>query len=197
MSGSRGAATAVIVAALITAIGGIVAAVIMMSGGQGDGDAPEAGSAGAGPTTPVPSGTAETPQAVMLADLRPIEGEALISTEPLSVNGVARTRPISFDLGCYEKPQAVTYQLDRQHGRFDAVVGQSDASTEEDPVLFEVIVDGVTLFSSELGIAVQKPVGIDLSDAPEQGFRMTIQVDGTTDCNEHQVAVWIDAVLTQ
>ncbi len=133
----------------------------------------------------------------MLADLAPIDGEALISTEPLSVNGVTRTRPISFDLGCYEKPQAVTYQLGRQYGRFDAVVGQGDASTEEDPVLFEVIVDGVALFSSELGIAVQEPVGIDLSDAPEQGFRMTIQLDGTTDCDEDQVAVWIDAVLTK
>ncbi len=185
-----------IVAALITAAGGIVAALIMMSGGQGDGDAVER-PAGAGPTPRAPLGTAGSRQAVMLADLAPIDGEALISTEPLSVNGVTPTRSISFDLGCYEKPQAVTYQLGRQYGRFDAVVGQGDASTEEDPVLFEVIVDGVALFSSELGIAVQEPVGIDLSDAPEQGFRMTIQLDGTTDCDEDQVAVWIDAVLTQ
>jgi hypothetical protein len=56
--------------------------------------------------------------------------------------------------------------------------------------------DGVTLFSSKLGVAVQEPVGIDLSSAPEQGFRMTIKVDGTTDCDEDQVAAWIDATLT-
>ena len=196
MSGSRRGPAAVIVAALITAFGAILAAVITMSGGQGNGGAAEAGPTGVEPTPPGSSGTTEPQQAVMLADLQPVDGETLISTEPLSVNGVERTRPISFDLGCFEKPQAVTYQLGREYGRFDAVVGQSDASTEEDPVLFEVVVDGVTLFSSELGVGVQEPVGIDLSSAPEQGFRMTIQVDGTTDCDEDQVAAWIDATLT-
>ena len=119
--------TAVIVVALITAFGAILAAVITMSGGQGNGGAPEAGPTGVEPTPPGSSGTAEPQQAVMLADLQPVDGETLISTEPLSVNGMARTRPISFDLGCFEKPQAVTYQLGREYGRFDAVIGQSDA----------------------------------------------------------------------
>ncbi|MGH3787924.1 MAG: NPCBM/NEW2 domain-containing protein [Pseudonocardiaceae bacterium] len=130
-----------------------------------------------------------------LADLKPIEGEALIDTAPQTVNGVERTRPIALELGCFEDPQAVTYQLGRQYSRFEAVVGQNDSSTENDPVLFEVIVDGVTLFSSELGLGKEAPVSVDLGSAPQQGFRLTIQAGGHRDCNKKQVAVWSNARL--
>lgn len=47
-----------------------------------------------------------------------------IDTAPRTVNGIERNRPIALELGCYEDPQAVTYQLGRRHSRFEAVVAK-------------------------------------------------------------------------
>ncbi|MGH3903472.1 MAG: NPCBM/NEW2 domain-containing protein [Pseudonocardiaceae bacterium] len=198
MTAKRNGAVVALVGAVIVALGTVAAAVITTYGdGTETGGTPQPSV-----TTSPPVGTASAEPSVTrvpltpghaLADLEPIEGEALIETVPQTMNGVERTRPIALELGCFEEPRAVTYHLGRQYSRFEAVVGQSDSSTEKDPVLFEVVVDEVTLFSSELGFGEEASVGVDLGSAPQQGFRLTIQVDGHTDCNEKQVAVWSDA----
>lgn len=189
---ARGHGTAVALAiAIIAALATLGAAMITTYGG-------DSGSVGPGqppPETGNSTTTQRPPSGQPLVDLDPVDGKALIDTSPRTVNGVERSRPVAFELGCYESPQAVTYQLGRQYSRFEAVVGQSDGSTEEDPVLFEVFADDVALFSSEVGIGEELPVGIDLAAAPQQGFRMTIQVSGHKNCDEEQVAVWSEAVL--
>lgn len=176
-------AVAAIVVAVIGAVGLIGAALITTFGDDRAPDPPTS------PPTPPPSIERA------LADLSAVEGGPLIDTSPQTVNGTERTRPIVFELGCFEGPQMVTYQLGRQYARFTAVVGQSDLSTEEDPVLFEVVVDDVTLFSEEVGIGEEEPVEIDLGAAPDGGVSMTIQVSGNKNCDAQQIAVWSGAVL--
>ncbi|MQA13398.1 MAG: hypothetical protein GEV09_04265 [Pseudonocardiaceae bacterium] len=210
MSSSKHTSTVAVVAALIATLGGVVAAVVIAAVVITGSDEPDGGGAAvvasalqaasqAGPTPPgrVLPGAAGGQPTVMLADLEPIDGEKLISTAPVSMNGVTRHRPVSLVLGCHESSFDVTYLLDRQFERFDAMVGQGDTSTDEDPVVFEVVVDGETRYSSEVGLAAQEPVSVDLSTAGQRGSRMTIRVSGATDCDERQVAVWCDAMLSK
>lgn len=199
-------------AALIQAIGAVLAAAVTVAGGlwtnlltyTGPGATPQTTATVTLPPTTVtvpapvdPSRTKQPeptnvlpPGSISLTDLTPVEGDA--ETGPQRVN----TRPYSDTVYhysyCYEK-RSVTYQLDRSYDIFEATVGPSDASRSGYIIFFTVTVDGREVLKEQVSVGESRAIRADVSG----GYRMTISVISEGVCSGGTpYAVWAEPTLT-
>lgn len=199
-------------AALIQAIGAVLAAAVTVAGGlwtnlltyTGPGAAPQATATVTLPpstvTVSAPADPSRTKQpeptdilpagSISLADLKPVEGG--IDTGPQRVN----TRPYSDTVYHYSEcdgKSSATYQLDRSYDLFEATVGPSDDSRSGYIIFFTVTVDGREVLNEQVSVGESRVIRADVSG----GYRMTISVISEGVCSgATPKAVWAEPTLT-
>lgn len=200
-------------AALIQAIGAVLAATVTVAGGlwtnlltyTGPGSTPQTTATvtlppstvtvSAPPTTsrawqPGPTNILP-PGSVSLTDLKPVEGS--VQTGPQRVNTLPYSDTVyQYSYYCGGKSNA-TYQLDRSYDLFEATVGPSDDSRSGYIVFFTVTVDGREALKEQVSVGESRVIRADVSG----GYRMTISVISEGACASGGLnAVWAEPQLT-
>ncbi|MGQ0774678.1 MAG: NPCBM/NEW2 domain-containing protein [Pseudonocardiales bacterium] len=199
-------------AALIQAIGAVLAATVTVVGGLWTNLLTYTGP-GAAPLTPAtvtlppstvtvsaPPGPSRTEQpgpanilaagSVSLTDLKPVEGSA--QTGPQRVNTRSYSDTVYQYSDCRKKSRA-TYQLDRSYNFFEAIVGPSDDSQSNHTVVFEITVDGREVRKDQVAVGESRTIRADVGG----GYRMTISVISEGVCSGGDLeAVWAEPTLT-
>ena len=141
--------------------------------------------------------------AVYLSDLKPVEYgfEPFLALKwPLradhnATGGALRLRGAEFPkgLGMHSR-STVSYRLDGKFRRFHALIGVDDETAGAGSVIFEVLLDGKSVFRSGVLTGTSPAAGLERLDV--SGARlMTLRVDFATlgDIQDH--ADWCEAVL--
>jgi hypothetical protein len=90
----------------------------------------------------------------------------------------------------------VTYRLDGKYRRFRATLGIDDAAAGQGSVTFEVLVDGTSVFRSDVLTGTSPAVALERIDLAGAKL-LTLRVDYATDADIGDHADWCDALLVR
>jgi hypothetical protein len=104
------------------------------------------------------------------------------------VNGL---RSASID-DCSQSVREAEYSIDRRYQTLSAVVGLSDDSASNGPVLVEMVGDGAVIWSGVVQVGIAEEVAIDVSGVLRVKLVATRQfddLDGTSTCRYVHAAI--------
>lgn len=119
----------------------------------------------------------------------PLRRDRSVTGTPLRLRGTTWPR----GLGVHSKSE-VSYRLDGQYRRFQATIGIDDDTAGKGSAVFEVLVDGKTVFKSENLTGSSHPVVLDrISLTGAKTLMLRVDYGELADIQDH--ADWCDALL--
>ncbi|GAA1830101.1 NPCBM/NEW2 domain-containing protein [Actinomadura chokoriensis] len=205
-----------VIAALITAIGGVTAAVVQVvvpilqdgsggqasAGGSASADPPARSPASSPPGSPldsppvtVASGAGETRY---LSEMEPTSRNTSPTEDSVTLNGQTYTNSLTLRVGGCKQKATVTYALNREWRSFHTVVGVTSDSQPDTEIYYKFFVDNrqigperkTSKFKSE-------PVDFDVSNMQELEMRMSFVKGDMGLCSHAGRAAWGEATVTR
>ncbi|CNE82422.1 NPCBM/NEW2 domain [Mycobacterium tuberculosis] len=196
-----------VIAALITAIGAVTAAVVQVVIPMLDDDSGGKASAGSSapanpPVTPPPvsppAPEASAGETQYLSEMEPTSPNTSPREDSVTLNGQTYTNSLTLRVGGCKEKATVTYALNREWRSFHTVVGVTSDSQPDTEIYYKFFVDNRQIGAERKTSKFKsETVDFDISNVQELEMRMAFVKGDMGICSNAGRAAWGEASVTR